>query len=137
MASILTQKLKPCCISILFFLLYTAPTAAPLNVAAQVVNSTALSLTWDPPVFEERNGAIREYSISMMELETNTSFQFLSLATELNVFDLHPYYTYSFQVAAVTVGIGPSSAVLHFQLPQDGMFFRSQYSCNTATTPFH
>ncbi len=84
------------------------------------MNSTALTLTWEPPVFEEINGAIREYSISMIEVDTSASFQFVSVATQLDISDLHPYYTYLFQVAAETVALGPYSATISVQLPQDG-----------------
>ena len=36
--------------------------------------------------------------------------------------DLHPFYTYSFLIAAVTIGPGPVGETFTIQMPQSGMF---------------
>ena len=36
--------------------------------------------------------------------------------------DLHPFYTYSFLIAAVTIGPGPVGETFTIEMPQSGMF---------------
>ena len=40
--------------------------------------------------------------------------------TSLTLTSLHPYYVYSFSVAAVTVGIGPYSTAINTTTDEDG-----------------
>ena len=47
-------------------------------------------------------------------------FQLMSTATTVVASTLHPYYTYSFTVSAVTVGEGPYSQPLSIQTLEDG-----------------
>ena len=53
--------------------------------------------------------------------ETGSSFQLTSETNALNISVLHPFYTYTITVAAVTIGPGPYGAVLTIQLPENGM----------------
>ena len=39
---------------------------------------------------------------------------------ELILLDLHPFYTYSFLIAAVTIAPGPASEIFTIQMPQTG-----------------
>ena len=43
----------------------------------------------------------------MMETETGRTWSFIAVDTALSIGSLHPYYNYSTQVAAYTIGIGP------------------------------
>ena len=87
------------------------------------VNSRALILTWSPPPPEDRNGIIRKYLINISAVESGEHFyQLTSNTTAVVVDGLHPYYTYSCIVAALTVGTGPFTEVSTVQLPEDGMF---------------
>ena len=56
----------------------------------------------------------------MIEEETMRQFQLMSTATTVVASTLHPYYTYSFTVSAVTVGEGPYSQPLSIQTLEDG-----------------
>ena len=86
------------------------------------VNSRALSLTWSPPPPEDQNGIIRNYLVNISVVESGEHFhQLTSNATVLVIDELHPYYTYSCIVAALTVGTGPFTEVTTVQLPEDGM----------------
>ena len=58
--------------------------------------------------------------------ETGSSFQLTSETSTLHISNLHPFYTYTLTVAAVTIGPGPNGLVLTVQLPEDGMD-----SCNS------
>ena len=96
------------------------PTAPPQDITADVVTSTSMTLTWNPPPFENTNGFIRYYMIQITEVETLTSFTRTSNTTEITVEDLHPYYTYECTIAAHTIDVGPYSDVITIQLFEDG-----------------
>ena len=52
-----------------------------------------------------------------MKLHQN---QVLSNDTQVTLQSLHPYYTYTCHVAAVTTGSGPYTGNLTVKLPEDG-----------------
>ena len=53
--------------------------------------------------------------------ETRSVFQLTSETTALYISSLHPFYTYTLTVAAVTIGPGPYGVMLTVQMPEDGM----------------
>ena len=73
------------------------------------VDSKSISLRWEPPPHENQNGDIRYYIISVMVTESGEQFQSISNTTNQTIDDLHPFYTYSILISAVTTGSGPSS----------------------------
>ena len=93
-------------------LLSLAPSGPPRNVIDQAQNSSTLFLSWEPPLFEEQNGIIREYVVSMSELNSGRKWEFTATNTTATVPFLHPTYTYLCTVAAVTVERGPASEPL-------------------------
>ena len=100
-----------------------APSGSPNNVTGQTFNSTAVQVSWDPPYIHLQNGVITSYSITLLEISTNTT-QFFSqnpLYTTLIISGLHPYYDYSISVAAYTVALGPAS-VTTVRTLQDGKY---------------
>jgi receptor-type tyrosine-protein phosphatase Q len=98
----------------------SAPVAAPQQLAVSQ-NSTSLTLSWNPPPFEDSNGIIQYYVILVTELDTNTSLPPRnSFTTQLTITNLHPHYTYQFIVAAYTVGMGPFTTPVTVQLDQGG-----------------
>ena len=64
---------------------------------------------------------IRSYHINISVAETRSVFQLTSETTTQNISGLHPYYTYTLSVAAVTIGPGPYGLVLTIRMPEDGM----------------
>ena len=86
------------------------------------LNSTHIYIDWDPPPVDQHLGELREYRITVKELETLTSFQLSSAAavTEATIGPLHPYYTYNCTILAVTVGEGPPSTVITVRTGEDG-----------------
>lgn len=98
------------------------PNATVQNIQAVPLSSTALSLTWQPPPADKQNGIILGYFINYTEQDTGHSFQLISNTTSLTVTDRHPYYRYSFMIAAETVvGRGPLSQAHLVLTLQDGM----------------
>ena len=47
-------------------------------------------------------------------------FQLTSVTTSVDAADLHPYYTYTITVSAVTIGEGPYSSAISLQTLEDG-----------------
>ena len=83
-------------------------------------NSTTTQLSWQPPLPSSQNGIIRHYLIHVTEEETMRQFELMSASTSVTASDLHPYYTYSFTVSAVTVGQGPYSEEISVQTLEEG-----------------
>jgi receptor-type tyrosine-protein phosphatase Q len=96
------------------------PSGAPQEISAIEVTSTTLTLTWYPPQFEDTNGIIRYYRVHILEVETRRVFELTSNMTSVNVYELHPYYTYECRIAAFTVALGPYSNVFTVQLAEEG-----------------
>ena len=97
-----------------------APSGSPLDVTVTAVNSTALQLSWNPPLASQQNGVIRSYDIQIVEIETLLQSLFTSNSTSFIVPQLHPYYSYDVAVSAVTVGAGPFSGSERVTTLEDG-----------------
>ena len=85
------------------------------------INSTSAHLSWLPPDEDQHNGDIRHYNIRIVALHSGREFQLNSTNDTTIYTGLHPAYTYSFTVAAVTVEIGPYSDPAIAIMPEDGM----------------
>ena len=107
-----------------------APTAPPENLIATALGSRTLHITWQPPVEEERNGIIRRYVINITELNSGTDFQLENATTEITVQNLHPFYRYSYSVAAETVALGPFTPGSIIEMPEDGKLTKVYLSEN-------
>ena len=105
------------------YLLYSAaPEGAPINVQSSDITSTSLTLTWLPPESTLQNGVIRHYIVMALEVNTGANFSYQAQShTSFSVGDLHPYYTYHFNVLAVTVEAGPASLDHTVTTLQDSM----------------
>ncbi len=105
----------------IFLSLPAAPIAAPQQLTVMSKNSTSLSLTWNPPPFEDTNGLIQYYTILIIELDTGTSLPTMNPTIGQATFNnLHPYYAYQCRVAAFTIDIGPYTPAITVQLDQAG-----------------
>ena len=99
---------------------FSAPTSAPVNFALIMAGTHSLTLSWEPPPFENRNGQIRQYQIQIEEIESGDILQRTSNTTQATVSDLHPYYNYNCSVAAETISLGPFSTHISVQLNEYG-----------------
>jgi len=93
------------------------PTGAPLSLSATRITSTSLSLSWDPPLYDQQNGNIRYYVVTLTEVALGSSRTLNVNATSFTVSNLRPFFVYNVSVAAYTVGLGPQSDQLTVQLP--------------------
>ena len=91
-----------------------------MTVVPYLVTATLLSLTWQPPAFESRNGIIQQYVIEMVEVNTGRVLTTISNTTDITVGNLHPFYTYKCRIAAETVQVGPYSPTVTIQLHESG-----------------
>ena len=87
------------------------------------VDTTTLFLSWSAPPLDQQNGIIRRYDISLLEIETGSTFSYTAMNTNLTINMLHPDYQYQIEISTVTVGTGPSSTPVVLQMPEDGMDF--------------
>ena len=99
-----------------------APSGPPQNVSSVVISSTKIYLSWSPPLIHQQNGLIQSYTITIYEIDTNTTIQQHQnvIYNTITLTNLHPNYQYVLSVAAYTVGLGPSSSVAT-QTLEDGV----------------
>ena len=99
-----------------------APSEPPVGVSHLEVTSTSVTLSWKPPETSQQNGVIRSYIVNVREEETGRNFSVNSTNTELSIGNLHPFYTYHFAVAAVTISQGPFTYEYALQTLEDGKY---------------
>ena len=102
------------------YLITTAPSAPPQNLRQVAITATLVILNWQPPPEEHWNGLITLYYVFVTELESGRFFRLNSTKTNHLVKNLHPYYTYNFSVAAVTVAAGSISDTITLQTSEAG-----------------
>ena len=64
-------------------------------------------MEWNPPPEDAHNGIIRRYSLNVTEVATGRYFSRHTSDLQYTFLHLHPYHTYLFTVAAVTISPGP------------------------------
>ena len=78
-------------------------------------------LSWVPPVVEDINGEVTGYIVNVTVKETQESFNFTTMALNISIVHLHPFYTHHCSVSCVTVAEGPYSDPIDVETLQDGM----------------
>ena len=87
----------------------------------EIVSSTAVTLSWDPPPVDGQNGYIIQYVINVTVQETGERFQLTPVTNSLIVTNLSPFRTYVCIIAAATsVGLGPFGDSFTVMTPEDG-----------------
>ena len=99
---------------------FTVPNGAPQNIDINVVNPRSVHLTWEPPNPETQNGNIVHYLINVAVSESSDEFVLTSVVTSTIIDYLHPDYTYTITISAVTTGPGPYSLPFIVTAPEDG-----------------
>ena len=97
-----------------------APSSAPTDFQATVLDHTSILVSWNPPPFEDQNGIIRHYEVILVALATGVTHIRTSSTHSLTVSSLQPFTNYSCTVAAETVAIGPYTAEITVQTSQTG-----------------
>ncbi len=100
-------------------MLIVGPSGAPLNLNVQALDASTISLAWEPPTYEHRNGPIIQYAINITNTETSAYELYSTTSLSVTVSSLHPDYTYECSVAAETsVGRGPFTIYTPIQMPE-------------------
>ncbi len=81
-------------------------------------------MAWTAPIAENQNGYIREYQVRLVEIDTGVLLTYSTTEEGIHIPNLHPFYRYSYSIAAVTIGLGPYSEAAIIQMPEAGK------SCN-------
>ena len=95
---------------------FSAPGGPPQNISITVLNSTAIHVNWLPPLPEIQNGIIRQYTVNVKVIQTQTTHTAVPYIT---IDELHPYYNHEITVAAVTIEQGPVSDIITITTPED------------------
>ena len=95
------------------------PTGSPRYLTVNITSSSTVTIHWSPPDSHLLNGVIQHYIITLINSETGESTLLTSENTTFYITNLHPFYTYSCSVVAVTVGSSPAINI-SFQMPEDG-----------------
>lgn len=85
------------------------------------ITSTTVSLSWDPPRVQYQNGVIVRYAVNVCDEQLLDCTVEISIGTSYTVSELHPFYTFYINVAAVTTGVGPPSSYKKFTCLEDGI----------------
>ena len=86
------------------------------------INPSTLSLSWNSLASFNANGIVREYIVNVLVQDSSEHYQYSTVNTSIILTELHPYYTYTVYIAAVTIGRGPFSAGRTIRMPQNGKF---------------
>ena len=87
------------------------PDAPPSISQPFDIYTTSVSLMWDPPPLDNRNGDITHYVLGVTDLCSNsrTTTELQPMASPYTVMDLRSYTLYNFTLQAATVnGSGPA-----------------------------
>lgn len=76
-------------------------------------------IAWSPPAKDQQNGLIQYYILTLIAEETGWLQEQTSTGTNITIAHLHPSFTYTMNISAVTVGVG-AKMTLSFQMPEDG-----------------
>ena len=97
------------------------------------LNSSTVQVSWNPPQLSLQNGLIVDYVLTITGVDTDEEYELRSsedTGGTMTVPGLHPFYTYTFSIAAATtVGGGPFSPAVAFQMPQEGMHYLKILFC--------
>ena len=102
------------------FLSPTAPSAPPSRPQVVTFSSNSITLSWESPPAEHVNGQLRHYSVFYHEQESGHNSSVHEDSATIHLTNLHPHFTYTFKVRAVTISPGPYSETQSIQLEEDG-----------------
>jgi len=100
------------------------PDSPPINIEVPTTQSRTATITWQPPVSEDRNGIITYYLLVVYNLEfdvNNITVNVSGSVLSYTVSELEEFSRHGCRIAAGTiVGPGPYSSATEFVTMQDG-----------------
>ena len=104
--------------------MFIGPSAPPEDVTTEVINSTAILVSWNPPPFPDQNGNIIGYQLritNQSRINSSASVVNVNNVTSYVATMLEEFEVYSFEIAAETaIGLGPLSEPETNQTFDDG-----------------
>ena len=99
----------------------TEPHSPPSRITFDIDSSTEVTISWQPPPFEDRNGPILYYSLILTELVFDLGETYINVTSlSYTLTGLEEYNNYSFVIAAATQkGLGPYSTAFNFTTEED------------------
>jgi receptor-type tyrosine-protein phosphatase Q len=91
-----------------------------MNFTCSPLGANGIVVSWIPPPANSLNGVLRYFRVDITEEETSRSYFEILLGHHGSLDSLHPFYSYTVSVAAVTIGPGPSSNNVTITTDQDG-----------------
>ena len=101
------------------YIFFSAPSGSPSNFQARALDSRSIHLSWDPLPLAQRNGIIRNYRVTILNIAGDARV-INTTATSVNVTALNPFTIYTCTVAAETIAVGPSTSPIEIVTPPDG-----------------
>lgn len=99
---------------------FIAPSSSPTALQIASVDSKSFSVTWLPPLLQDRNGIIRQYRLLIYSISSGSIIYNLTTVNQhAFVSSLQPYSSYNLSVSAYTVYAGPYSNFLMVTTEQD------------------
>lgn len=104
-----------------YYIPLTEPHAPPSSITYEVDSSTEVTISWQPPPFEDQNGPIIYYTVILYELVFGLGDFSTNVTTYSYTFSgLEENNNYSFVIAAATSeGLGPYSEQIYFTTDED------------------
>lgn len=97
------------------------PSGRPQSLSLASAAATSLSISWNAPNEEDRNGNINEYIVNVTNTDTLVTTQFTTANNDFSIVNLDPDTTYSLSVAARNAnGTGPFTQSLLTRTGQSG-----------------
>ena len=86
----------------------TVPGAPPRNISHEVLSSSEIKLSWEPPPLDQQNGIITGYLVYVLTVNRQTLGTRSSNDRAFTVTSLEEHTSYKFEIAAKTqIGVGP------------------------------
>ena len=86
----------------------TVPGAPPRNISHEVLSSSEVKLSWEPPPLDQQNGIITGYLVYVLTVNRQTLGTRSSNNRAFTVTSLEEHTSYKFEIAAKTqIGVGP------------------------------
>ena len=100
------------------FSVRTESTDVPQDITVLPLDSFTVNMSWNPPPPEHHNGIIVGYTVQVVGVFDDSERELSTSELHTTVTNLHPFYTYKFSVAAVTIAGGPFSNPVIVQMPE-------------------
>ena len=104
-----------------------------MNVSVNVINSSSISLSWEPPDVNKRNGKIVSYTVCLAQWQNVTCLRnFTTESQSLNITKLKPLTKYYARVSASTKAGNGNYSESQVAITNESMFFILKVSSSHA-----